>query len=63
MTKVIDYFKELYDCKKELIAALESLGKIQNAIGQIDYKLPYINKLKKEIEEMEVDLKEEQSLS
>jgi len=64
MVKQKDYFKELYECKKELLNELLVLKKIKEALeySQLNFCLEYdeqkIKKLQDDLKDMEVDLKE-----
>lgn len=55
------YFKELYDCKKELLNELLVMRRIVDALsysGVFDLRDKRINELKKDLENMEVDITE-----
>ena len=58
-----DYFKELYECKKELLNELLVLRKIKDALlhSGLEFDMEMsdkIPKLQQELKDMEVDLKE-----
>ena len=58
-----DYFKELYECKKELLNELLVLRKIKDALlsSGLEFDMEMSDKiprLQEELKEMEVDLKD-----
>ena len=56
-----DYFKELYECKKELLNELLVQKKIQEAMGYSAVTIqnnPRLKNLQEDIKNMEVDLED-----